>query len=83
MGLESQEDKGKLLAVNTAVPCAIAAVLFFISGNFYAQHKKEMELEKEDAMTKASQFKFTKEDGDSVMSYGHFEYNQVTKDYRF
>ena len=54
MGLDSQEDKGKLLAINTAVPCAIASLFFFISGNYYAKHKKELEVEKEDALTKAS-----------------------------
>ena len=42
-----------------------------------------MEADRDDAMTKASNYKFTKEDGESVMSYGHFEFNQVTKDYRF
>ena len=83
MGLESQVDKGRLLAINTAAPCAVAAVFFFISGNYYAQFKKAMEAERDDAMTKASNYKFTKEDGDSVMSYGHFEFNQVTKDYQF
>ena len=34
-------------------------------------------------MTKASQFKFTKDDAESVQSYGQFQFNQVEKVYRF
>ena len=56
MGFDDQTDKGKLIAINTAAPCAVAAVLFWISGNFYARHKRDMEIEKEDAMAKASQY---------------------------
>ena len=58
--------KGKLLAINTAVPSLIAAVLFYISGIYYGRVKRELEMEKEDAMTKASQYKFEKDDAESV-----------------
>ena len=83
MKIETQADKGKLLAINTAVPSLIAAVFFYISGIYYGRVKREMEMEKEDAMTKASQYKFTKDDKESVMSYGQFQFNEVQKTYTF
>lgn len=70
--LETQEDKGKLLAANTAIPSAIAAILFFISGIFYARVKREMETEKEEALEKSKPFEFEKEEGETMMSYGQF-----------
>ena len=83
MKIETQADKGKLLAINTALPCLIASVFFYISGIYYGRVKREMEIQKEDAMTKASQFQFTKDDKESVQSYGQFQYNEVEKVYRF
>lgn len=71
---QTQESKGKLIALNTAIPSFIAAIFFYISGIFYGRVKKEKEMVKEEALTKASQYKFedTKE---SVQSYGVYEYN--------
>ena len=81
--VETQEGKGRLLAANTAIPCLIASVFFYIAGIFYGQVKREIEMEKEDALTKASHFNFERDDKDSVQSYGAFQFDEHAKSYRF
>ena len=72
MDIDTQVAHGRLLAANTAIPCLIAAGFFYIAGIYYGRVKREIEMEKEDAMTKASQFKFERDDKESVQSYGGF-----------
>ena len=50
----SQEKKGWLLTVNTAIPCLIAALFFYISSIHYAEFRRNLEVEKEEAQDKAS-----------------------------
>ena len=38
--ISSQERKGWLLAVNTAVPCFISAVLFYMASIHYEEHRR-------------------------------------------
>ena len=38
--ISSQERKGWLLAVNTAVPCFVSAILFYMASIHYAEHRR-------------------------------------------
>ena len=60
--------------MNTAIPSFIAAIFFYISSIYYGRVKREKEMVKEEALTKASQYKFT-DSKDSVQSYGIYEFN--------
>ena len=39
MNIDTQEQKGKLIAANTAIPCLIASICFYISGIYYGRVK--------------------------------------------
>lgn len=69
--IQSQEYKGYLLAVNTALPCAIGAFFFWISSIHYEKFRRQIEDEKIEAQTKASNFNW--DDAQSVSNYGHFK----------
>ena len=58
LNITTQKSKGELLAMNTALPSLIASIFFFISSIYYGRAKMANEREKEDALTKASQYKF-------------------------
>ena len=60
------------MAVNTAVPCFISAICFFKASVHYAEHRRLLEAEKEDAQDKASNYNF-KSDNGSVLGYGQFK----------
>ena len=47
------------MAVNTAGPCLISTVLFYIASIHYARFKQNLEAEKEEAEVKASNFNFS------------------------
>ena len=73
--ISSQERKGWLLAANTAIPCLISAFLFYMASIHYEEHRRQLEAEKEDAQTKASNYNF-KSDNGSVLGYGQFKQKQ-------
>jgi surface polysaccharide O-acyltransferase-like enzyme len=39
MEIETQEDKGRLIAAAIAIPCLLSALFFYIAGIFYAREK--------------------------------------------
>ena len=63
------------MAVNTAIPCFISAICFFKASGHYAEHRRKLEVVKDDAQTKASNFNF-KSDNGSVLGYGQFKQKQ-------
>jgi len=69
--IKSQTYKGEIIAINTALPCLISALLFYIAKSHYADFRRQVEIEKEEASVKASQYNF--EDSQSVQQYGYFK----------
>ena len=53
------------------MPCIVAALFFYISAKHYEEFRRQLEMDKEEAQTKASQAQF--EEGDSVGGYGFFK----------
>jgi len=68
--------------MNTALPSLIASIFFYISSIYYGRAKMANEREKEDVMTKASQYKFD-DAHESVKSYGAYEFNESSRMYQF
>lgn len=66
--MSDQKTKGIIIALNTAIPCALAAVLFYVASIHYGRFKQKLEMEKEEANIKASNLDFS--DQKSVLSYG-------------
>ena len=75
---KSQQHKGWLLALNTAGPCLISAILFWIASIHYGRFKQNIEAEKEEAEVKASQFNFS--DVQSLQHYGVVRPKRHTND---
>ena len=57
--------------MNTAGPCLISAVLFYISSIHWLEFKSNRDAEYVEAKTKASNYDFS--DTASVQNYGHFK----------
>ena len=53
------------------MPCIVAALFFYISAKHYEEFRRQLEMDKEEAQTKASQAQF--EESDSVAGYGYFK----------
>ena len=71
--IQSQERKGWLLTVNTALPCLASSILFYVSAGYYERFRNSLEMDREEAQTKASNYMF--EEGGSVGDYGYFAPN--------
>lgn len=69
--ITTQQNKGYIIAFNTAFPCLVSAILFYISKSHYAEFRRNLEIAKENATVKASSYKF--DDSQSVQNYGHFK----------
>ena len=54
--ISSQEKKGWLIAINTAIPCLFAAFFFYISSIHYAEYRATLVQEKAEAEDKASAY---------------------------
>ena len=65
------------MALNTALPSLVSAIFFYISAGHYEKFRAKLEVEKDDAQTKASNYHF--EEGDSCGDYGFFKENRHVK----
>ena len=54
--VKEQIGKGKVIWLNTALPCVLAMVFFYISGIYYDRFRRNLAKEVEDVQEKASQF---------------------------
>ena len=70
-GVTDQKKEGLIIALNTAIPCILAAFTFWISSIHYGRFKEQLEKEKDDAQAKASNLDIS--DVKTVLSYGHFK----------
>lgn len=68
--IQSQAKKGWLIALNTAVPCLISSILFYISSIHFLKFKQKVQEDKTEALAKASNYVFS--ETASVQNYGHF-----------
>ena len=54
--VKEQIGKGKVIWLNTALPCVLAMVFFYISGIYYDRFRRNLAKEVEEVQEKASQF---------------------------
>ena len=80
--VKKQFGKGKVIWLNTALPCILAMVFFYISGIYYDRFRRNLAKEVEEVQEKASQFKFDSR-SESVQQYGQFEFLQTDSSYAF
>ena len=80
--VKKQLGKGKVIWLNTALPCILAMVFFYISGIYYDRFRRNLAKEVEEVQEKASQFKFDSR-SESVQQYGQFEFLQTDSSYAF
>ena len=64
--------------MNTAGPCLVSTILFWVASIHYAKFKQNLEVEKEDAEAKASQYNFS--DVNSTQQYGVIRPKKYSQD---